>query len=220
MPIQRPAEDDLPTTARENRRRLAVLVGAVAVLALVVGLVWWTSDDGSTGGGSVGMGDAPAGVGGIGSAPTGERTPGPQAGAPGAAGGPGEGSGASAAPGGPPPPAGQTTAPSQTGADLQATYVIVIGLLSDRMDITITNSGDRDGKWTSVTVSFSGLNLIITSGPGVSYELRGGLHVFTAQASIQSVPPGSSVSFHFTTTIGGVLGDPTGCSLDGQECKG
>jgi hypothetical protein len=218
MPIQRPAEAD-PATV-DTRRRLAVLIGAVAVLALVAGLVWWATDDGSAGGGSVGMGDAPAGVGGIGSAPTGEPTPGPQGGAPGAAGGPGVGPGGSAAPGGPPPTGGQPTAPAQTGARLLATYVIVRGLLSDQMTITITNSGDRDGKWSSVTVTFDGVNLVIVPGEGVSYELRGGVHTFTPHASLQTVPPGSSVSFDFTTTVGGVLGDPTGCSLDGQECKG
>jgi hypothetical protein len=227
MPVQRPPEADRPTadTAQRSRRRPAVLAGALAVLALVAGVVWWTTDDGSAGGGSVGMGEAPAGVGGIGSAPSGGPSPGagPLVGPPGEGGGgvagPGGGPSGSAAPGGP-PTAAQTTAPIPIGPRLLATYVILPGLLSDQMDITITNSGDRSGEWGAVVVSFSGVNLIIVPGPGVSYESREGLHTFTPQASLRTVPAGSSVSFYFTTTVGGVLGDLSRCSLDGQACKG
>jgi hypothetical protein len=193
-----------------------VLLVALVSLAAVAGAVLWAVGGGSSSAGSAGMGDAP-GLAGIGSAPTGT----PSGGGP-LIGDPGPGAGLSAGPGGSAAPSGQaqTTASTPAGASLQATYVILPGLLWDRMDITITNSGDAEGKWGSVVVRFEGVNLIITPGPGVTYEPRGNVHTFRPENAIQTVLPGSSVSFYFTTTVGGVLGDPTGCSLDGQECKG
>jgi hypothetical protein len=209
-----PSTSARPQRSPDVRRAALAAVAALIVLAAVAAVALWASGRGESEGGGAGLGSAP-GVGGAGSAPTGPfDSASPLAGAPVlSSGSPGAAPGAPGSVG-----LGGPTVPAAPGG-LVATYVIDEGLLADRMDITITNVGQADAQWSRVVIRFSGINLIITPGPGVAYEVVGRDHVFTAQATLRTVAGGASVSFYFLTTGGGVLGSPVSCTLDGQECK-
>jgi hypothetical protein len=86
-----------------------------------------------------------------------------------------------------------------------------------RGEVTIDNAGSTEASGWTVAVTLPLLGLAVSTAQGAEFRQSGRVVTFTPTGDTRTVSPRGTVRFQFT--VNGV-GEPTGCTLDGQTCTG